>query len=69
MWGVLVGGMLGFQFVVVSLHLITGWRIPFVVPMGVAMLIVVCATLVSTAAGYVPARTAGRLLLRHHESD
>lgn len=63
-WGVLVGGMLGAQFVLVSLHLITGWRIPFLVPIGAALLSVVCATLVSAAAGYVPARAAGRLLLR-----
>jgi putative ABC transport system permease protein len=63
-WGVLVGGMLGFQFVVVSLHLITGWRIPFVVPTGAAIASVVCATLVSTLAGWVPARTAGQMLLR-----
>ena len=68
-WGVLVGGMLGVQFVVVSLHLITGWRIPFVAPAGAAVLSVVCATVVSTVAGYVPARAAGRLLLRHPESE
>jgi putative ABC transport system permease protein len=68
-WGAIVGGMLGVQFVVVSLHLITGWRIPFVAPVGAAVVSVVCATLVSTAAGYVPARTAGRLLLRQPASD
>jgi len=63
-WGVVVGGMLGFQFVAVSLHLITGWRIEFILPVAAATVSVVCATLVSAAAGYVPARAAGRLLLR-----
>jgi ABC-type antimicrobial peptide transport system permease subunit len=61
--------MLGLQFVVVSLHLVTGWRIPFIVPTGAIILSLVCATLVSTAAGYVPARAAGRLLLTQQQTD
>lgn len=68
-WGAVVGGMLGFQFVTVSLHLVTGWRIPFIVPVGAAIASIVVATFTSAAAGYVPARAAARLQAKQRSLD
>ena len=67
--GVALGVMLGAQFVGVLLPLVTGWRIPFTLPVGPLVASVASAALVSALAGYVPARTAARLEARQRSLD
>jgi putative ABC transport system permease protein len=67
--GLVFGTMLGAQFILVALVLITGWRMPFtapVVPVVTSVLIAIC---VSAIAGYVPARAAARLSARQQSLD
>jgi ABC-type antimicrobial peptide transport system permease subunit len=56
--GVLLGSMLSAQVVTSALRLVTGWQIPFVLPVESLAVAVASATLVSALAGYVPARAA-----------
>ncbi len=67
--GLALGGMLGWQFVDVSLRLVTGWRIPFTLPAGAAALTLVIATVASALAGYVPARAAARIQVIQRSLD
>jgi putative ABC transport system permease protein len=67
--GLALGAMLGAQFVWISLRLITGWRIPFELPVLPSLATVALATFVSAAAGYVPARAAARIEARQRSVD
>jgi putative ABC transport system permease protein len=67
--GLALGGMLCFQFVVVTMRLLTGWQIPFVLPGWPVAAGVVGAALIAAAAGYVPARVAARLEARQQSPD
>ncbi len=67
--GLVLGAMLGWQFVHVMLGLITGWRIPFSLPAGTAALTLVAAAVASAAAGYVPAREAARIQAIQRSAD
>ena len=67
--GVALGLVLGAQIVLVSLRLVTGWRMAFHVPWGQVALGVIAATFVSAVAGYVPARTAARLRISQRSMD
>jgi ABC-type antimicrobial peptide transport system permease subunit len=68
-FGLALGAMLSGQFVVVSMRLLTGWRLPFSLPvlplLGAASL----AVLVSSLAGWVPARAAARVQARQQSPD
>jgi putative ABC transport system permease protein len=59
--GVAIGTMVSLQIVTVALRLVTGWRIPFTLPLGPLLAGVAAAALVSAVAGWVPARAASRL--------
>jgi putative ABC transport system permease protein len=59
--GLALGTMLSAQFVDVALRLITGWRIPFRLHLGVPIVTVLFATAIAAVAGWVPARAAARL--------
>jgi putative ABC transport system permease protein len=67
--GLAPGSMRSGQFVVVSMRLLTGWRLPFSLPvlplLGAASL----AVLVSSLAGWVPARAAARVQARQQSPD
>lgn len=67
--GVVIGGMLGAQFIHVSLALITGWRMPFAAPSAPIVTTLVLAVVMSAVAGYLPARAAARLTMRHQSLD
>ena len=67
--GLALGAMLGWQFVHVSLRLVTGWRIPFSLPANAVVLTLVIAAVASAAAGYVPARAAARIRAIQHSAD
>lgn len=56
--GALIGSVLGSQFIGGALPLITGWRMPFELPLAPVATAVLVATVVSATAGYVPARAA-----------
>ena len=69
LFGLLLGAMLSGQFVVVSMRLLTGWRLPFALPL-VPLLGGVClATMISSLAGWIPARVASRLEARQQSLD
>jgi putative ABC transport system permease protein len=59
--GVALGTMLSAEMVTVALRLVTGWRLPFTVPVGTLFGGVLAAALVSAVAGWVPARAAARI--------
>lgn len=59
--GVAIGAMVSLQIVTVALRLVTGWRIPFTLPIGPLLVGVAAAALVSAIAGWVPARAAARV--------
>jgi putative ABC transport system permease protein len=67
--GVAFGLLLGSQIVLVSLRLVTGWRMPFVVPVWPLVFAVVMATAVSVLAGWWPARQAANLRLGQRSVD
>jgi putative ABC transport system permease protein len=67
--GVAFGLLFGAQIVLVSLRLVTGWRMPFVVPVWPLVFAVVMATAVSVAAGWWPARQAANLRLGQRSVD
>jgi ABC-type antimicrobial peptide transport system permease subunit len=67
--GLALGAMLGWQFVAISLRLVTGWRIPFSLPANAAVLTVVIATVASAVAGYVPARAAAGIQAIQRSAD
>lgn len=67
--GVVIGGMLGVQFIHVSLELITGWRMPFAARPAPILTTMILAVVVSGLAGYVPARAAATLSMRHQSLD
>lgn len=56
--GAAVGVVLGADAIAWSLRLLTGWRIPLYVPHAQLLAGIVAATVVSAAAGWVPARVA-----------
>jgi len=58
--GVAIGGMLGAQALVVVVLRLTGWRIPLEWPVAAFAAGIVLAALLSTVAGAVPSRLAGR---------
>jgi ABC-type antimicrobial peptide transport system permease subunit len=59
--GVLLGTMLSAEIVTIALRLVTGWRIPFTMPLGPLGASVVLAAVVSAIAGWVPARAAAQV--------
>jgi len=67
--GVAFGLLFGAQIVLVSLRLVTGWRMPFVVPFWPLVFAVVMATAVSVLAGWWPARQAANLRLGQRSVD
>jgi putative ABC transport system permease protein len=67
--GLALGAMLGWQFVDISLRLVTGWRIPFSLPANAAVLTLVIATIASAVAGYVPARAAAGIQAIQRSAD
>src|SRR5262249_21337752 len=67
--GLALGAMLGWQFVDISLRLVTGWRIPFSLPANAVVLTVLIATVASAIAGYVPARAAARIQAIQRSAD
>jgi putative ABC transport system permease protein len=69
LFGLGLGAMLFAQFIGVSMRLLTGWRIPFALPLGPLVAGVLCTALISAAAGYVPARVAARLEARQQSPD
>jgi putative ABC transport system permease protein len=64
-----LGTMLGWQFVDVSLRLVTGWRMPFSLSAGAAALTLVIAAVASAVAGYVPARAAAGIQAIQRSAD
>jgi putative ABC transport system permease protein len=69
LFGLALGGMLCFQFVVVTMRLLTGWRLPFVLPIWPLAGGVLGAAVIAAAAGWVPARLAARLEARQQSPD
>jgi putative ABC transport system permease protein len=69
MLGVGLGLVFGSQIVLVSLRLVTGWRMPFVVPVAHLVVAIVIASLVSAAAGLLPARRAADLAVLQRSVD
>jgi putative ABC transport system permease protein len=69
LFGLGLGAMLFAQFIGVSMRLLTGWRIPFALPLGPLVAGVLCTAVISAAAGYVPARVAARLEARQQSLD
>jgi putative ABC transport system permease protein len=67
--GVAFGLLFGAQIVLVSLRLVTGWRMGFVVPFWPLVFAVVMATTVSVLAGWWPARKAANLRLGQRSMD
>jgi len=67
--GLALGAMLSAQFVDVALRLITGWRIPFHLHLGVPLATFLFATGVAALAGWVPALAATRLGSRRESVD
>jgi putative ABC transport system permease protein len=67
--GTVLGAMLGAQMVLVSLRLITGWRIPFVQSTALLVVGVAGATVVSALAGWAPARVAARVAVAPRNPD
>lgn len=67
--GLALGSMLSAQFVLVSMRLLTGWRLPFHLPVLPLCGAVLGAGLISAIAGWVPARAAARLDTSHHSLD
>ncbi len=67
--GLALGAMLFTQFVVGTMRLLTGWRIPVVLPILPLLAGVVAAGVVAAAAGWVPARLATRLDARQESLD
>jgi putative ABC transport system permease protein len=60
--GTAVGLMLGAQIVLVSLRLVTGWKMSYTPPLGLLLPGAIVVILVSALAGRVPGRLAGRLV-------
>jgi putative ABC transport system permease protein len=58
--GVAIGVLLAGQLTTWTLRLLTGWRIPLVVPGGVLAGAVVLSTVISALAGWIPARVTMR---------
>jgi ABC-type antimicrobial peptide transport system permease subunit len=67
--GLVLGSMLFAQFVTVTMRLLTGWRIPIVLPLAPLVAGVGVAGLIAAAAGWVPARVAARLEARQQSLD
>jgi putative ABC transport system permease protein len=59
--GLVLGAMLGAQFVGISLRFVTGWRIPFFAPWTAGSAAILTAAVVSAVAGYVPAARVAML--------
>jgi len=59
--GLALGTMLSWQFVTVSMRLLTGWRIGFVLPLAPLLGGACLAAALSALAGAVPARAAARV--------
>jgi len=67
--GLALGAMLFTQFVVGTMRLLTGWRIPVVLPVLPLLAGVVAAGVIAAAAGWVPARLAARLDAKQESLD
>jgi putative ABC transport system permease protein len=67
--GLALGAMLFTQFVTGTMRLLTGWRIPIVLPVLPLLAGVVAAGVIAAAAGWVPARLAVRLDARQQSLD
>lgn len=67
--GALIGSVLGSQFIGGALPLITGWRMPFELPLAPVATAVLVAMVVSATAGYVPARAAAAMQVRQRSLD
>jgi len=67
--GVALGLVFGSQIVLASLRLVTGWRMPFVIPVGNLVVAIVIATVVSALAGIYPARQAADLSVGQRSVD
>jgi len=59
--GLALGTMLSWQFVTVSMRLLTGWSIPFVLPLAPLLVGACLASALSAFAGALPARAAARV--------
>jgi putative ABC transport system permease protein len=69
LFGLALGSMLSEQFVTVSMRRLTGWRLPFDLPLAFLLTGVGGAVLVSAAAGWLPARVASRVQTYQHSFD
>jgi putative ABC transport system permease protein len=67
--GVGLGLVFGSQIVLVSLRLVTGWRMPFVIPTTHLIATVLIAAVVSALAGVLPARRAADLTVGQRSVD
>jgi putative ABC transport system permease protein len=67
--GLALGAMLFTQFVAGTMRLLTGWRIPIVLPILPLLAGVVAAGVIAAAAGWVPARLASRLDAKQESLD
>jgi putative ABC transport system permease protein len=67
--GLVLGAMLFVQFVDGTMRLLTGWRIPVVLPLPPLLAGVAAAGLIAAVAGWVPARLAVRLDSRQRSLD
>jgi putative ABC transport system permease protein len=67
--GVGLGVVFGSQIVLVSLRLVTGWRMPFVVPVWSLVVAILVAAIVSALAGIYPARKAADLSVGQRSLD
>lgn len=67
--GSLLGLMFGVQMVGWALRALTGWRMPFLVPTGAVIGMVAGCVLISTLAGWIPARMSDRVDARLRSDD
>jgi putative ABC transport system permease protein len=67
--GLVLGSMLFAQFVIVTLRLLTGWRIPIEFPAAPLVAGVFAAGGIAALAGWVPARVAARPEARQQSLD
>jgi putative ABC transport system permease protein len=67
--GIAIGTAVGAQIVRIGLRLVTGWQLPFTLPVAPLVAAVAIATALSALAGWVPARAAARVATTQRSID